>query len=107
MTNRSICLFSFLLMAASAGCGDRRPPGVDRDASQARRMLALAPSEGPGAVDRALSAARAQAEASGAPAESWVVLAQAWIRKGRTTSDPGFLLSAEAAADEALALSPG
>jgi tetratricopeptide (TPR) repeat protein len=109
MITRSLCSLALacLLTAAPAGCRDRQLAETDRDPAQTRRTLALAPSEGEGAVDRDLATAREGARAAGAPAQSWVRLAKAWVRKGRTTTDPGFLLSAEAAADEALSLAPG
>jgi tetratricopeptide (TPR) repeat protein len=106
MFTRSLCLFVVLLTAVVPACGDARNPTAV-DPALSRRTLALAPAPGASAVDRDLDAARGQAQGAGATAASWVRLAQAWVRKSRITGDPGYLLSAEAAAAEALALSPG
>jgi tetratricopeptide (TPR) repeat protein len=106
MIQRSLCLI-FSLLAVAAGCRGPLPDAPGARSAPSRRALALAPAAGPDALDRDLAAARARAEVDGAPPETWVALARAWVRKGRVSGDPGFLLSAEAAADEALALSPG
>jgi tetratricopeptide (TPR) repeat protein len=66
------------------------------------RQLALTPTAG----DAELESARHRAQRPEAKAEAWVVLGQAWVKKARATGDPGYYLSAEAAAEVALSLSP-
>jgi tetratricopeptide (TPR) repeat protein len=93
----SMKFLALILLVTAIGC--HRPP------SDSRRALALAPSRGSNAVDRDLAAARTRAEKEETP-EAWVRLAQSWVRKARVTADPGFMLSADAAAQLALAQSP-
>ncbi len=99
-----------ILAVALGACRERSQEVVAGAASQPadhRRTLALAPSSGSGPADRALATARFRAQQAGATADAWVLLARAWISKARVTGDPGFYLSALAAAQVGLDLSPG
>jgi tetratricopeptide (TPR) repeat protein len=68
--------------------------------------LALEPVRGRAAVDFEITKLEGVARAEPRKLEVWVRLGQAWIRKARETSDPGFYLNADACVDRALEIAP-
>lgn len=70
------------------------------------KALALAPVEGTSKSDLALKHAIKSATDRPDSVDAWVALGQAWITKARSSNDPGHNLSAEAAAELALAINP-
>lgn len=71
------------------------------------RALALAVPKESAAVDRDIVALQRVAAARPGSPDAWLLLGQAWVRKARETSDPGFYLNANATADVLLELAPG
>jgi tetratricopeptide (TPR) repeat protein len=89
-----------LLIAFTLACA-QKPASLELTLEQ-QQTLALAVPAGESELARAAKAAR---EAPGL-ADRWVTLGQLWVRHGRTSTDPGAYLSAEAAAAMALSLQP-
>ena len=90
------------LLVGVVGCTRAPEPKPGLTVEQ-QRELALAVPAGDAELARAAEAARA------APglADRWVTLGQLWVRKARSTNDPGLYLSAEGAAQVSLSLQPG
>ena len=94
-----------LLLLLGAACRSSTSPASTPTTSEAQ-ALALTPPVGDGAVDREIL--RLQEGLRRSPtADDWVLLGQAWIRKGRQGGDAGLYLSAEGASIAALKVRPG
>jgi len=113
MNARSI---STLLAAALslAACHPSSEPAAQAPATaEARadadlRALAMAKPTGTSSLDEAIRKQEAKLEkgdGEGLP-EWWAMLSQAWILKARRSQDPGYYLSADAAAQMALKMDP-
>lgn len=59
---------------------------------------------GDGADDRAVRTLEEAARKNPLKEEAWITLGRAWVKKARTSADPGFYLNASACADVALEL---
>src|SRR5262245_12595445 len=94
-----------LLLLLGAACRSSTAPAPGPTISEAW-ALALTPPVGDGAVDREIL--RLQEGLRRSPtADDWVLLGQAWIRKGRQSGDAGLYLSAEGSSSAALKMRPG
>jgi len=96
---------------AIGGCSRSR----DRAAHAARdpeplsttpERLALQRPDGRAAVDLLIMNLERAIEEHPGRGDLWVVLGRAWVRKARETTDPGFYINAQAAADKAIELDP-
>src|SRR5882672_627757 len=85
--------------AAPAKASSHERPATTTD-------LALEPARGHAAVDFEITKLEGVARAQPRKLDAWVHLGQAWIRKARETSDPGFYLNADACVDRALEIAP-
>jgi tetratricopeptide (TPR) repeat protein len=110
-------LFAGALFASAAvlpGCREKGAPGASAKMSAAPRAkvassgaeLALEPVDGHAAVDLEITRLERIARSAPRKLEPWLRLGQAWIRKARETSDPGFYLNADACVDRALEIDP-
>src|SRR5262245_42916012 len=108
MSHKVVWLLAAWLVVSICSCDKRaaKPARPALSKADRARALALAPSGGSSAVDREIALARTRAQAANASAEAWVFLARAWVKKARSASDSGAYLSAQAAADVALTLTP-
>jgi len=70
------------------------------------KRLALQRPDGRAAVDVLIANLERAVEQHPTKGDLWVDLGRAWVRKARTTPDPGFYINAQAAADMALELDP-
>ncbi len=70
------------------------------------RRLALSKAEGSGPIDLEIQRLQKSLEAHPDVSDTWVRLGHSWVRKARTSSDPGYYLNAKACADVALDLMP-
>jgi tetratricopeptide (TPR) repeat protein len=68
--------------------------------------LALQHPDGRAEVDVLITNFERAVEQHPSRVELWVVLGRTWVRKARETTDPGFYINAQAAADMALKLDP-
>jgi len=110
----SILLAAALSLAALPACHKPSEPSAQAPATAGARAdadlraLALAKPAGTTPLDEAIRKQVARLEkADDAPADWWVTLASEWIVKARQSQDPGFYLSADAAAQLALEAEPG
>ncbi len=101
MTFRLAAVGLLLLLA----CRSEVPKGAAAF-DDAMRRLALAPPNGHSSIDRMVERWQRAVEKSPTSPDAWVQLGHAWVRKARASMDPGFYLSADAAAAKALELSP-
>ncbi len=76
---------------------------VESSSSQAQKLALMAPP-GDAGDDRAVRALIEAARKNPLKEDSWISLGRAWIKKARTSADPGFYLNANACADVALEL---
>jgi tetratricopeptide (TPR) repeat protein len=99
-------LLSLSLSLSLAACHkpSEAPPPTSPDADL--RALALTKPAGTTAVDEAIRKQVGRLEKEDGPADWWASLAQSWIVKARRSQDPGFYLSADAAAQLALKEDP-
>jgi tetratricopeptide (TPR) repeat protein len=97
---------ALLLGLCVAGCRGRAPADGAGDPQAEARRLATLPPGGTGPVDLAIATLEQEVAARPARIEPWIRLGQAWVRKARNASDPGFYGSARAAAEVALAIDP-
>jgi tetratricopeptide (TPR) repeat protein len=72
-----------------------------------RRTLALAPVSGSSPSERRLKALEERVRSRPELDDGWLLLGQAWVRRARESSDPGYYLHAKACADVILERSPG
>jgi tetratricopeptide (TPR) repeat protein len=70
------------------------------------KHLALQAPDGDAPVDALLARLQRVAQKDPGKAASWTSVGRAWVRKARESTDPGFYLNAQAAADVALAIDP-
>jgi tetratricopeptide (TPR) repeat protein len=106
---RIVAALALCLVACGtqASQSDERPnqPAVQmKDPSDQARKLALAAPPGDGADDRALRGLADAARKNPLKEEAWIALGRGWIKKARSSADPGFYLNASACADVALDL---
>lgn len=73
-------------------------------ASEAQKLALMAPP-GDSVDDRAVRTLADAARKNPLKEDPWIALGRAWIKKARTSADPGFYLNANACADVALSLS--
>ncbi len=126
MRSRTRCCsiaVALLALTALAGCTKDQPtsatttsapaasaaaatPAVPETPIDLAKKLALAKANSPSAVDRQITQFQTSLQANPGKADFWVLLGRAWVRKARESSDPGFYVNANAAADVALDVSP-
>jgi tetratricopeptide (TPR) repeat protein len=82
------------------------PAATPTAPTDSKRVLALARTKEHEAVDLLIEQTQQSVEKNPKKIDFWVLLGRAWVRKARETSDPGYYLNADAAADLALDLSP-
>jgi tetratricopeptide (TPR) repeat protein len=92
--------------SAPAPASSEAEVGSPPSALSAARRLALARTREDTPVDRGVAALVQLATLHPRRVDVFVELGQAWIRKARETSDPGFYVNASASAEVALDLSP-
>jgi tetratricopeptide (TPR) repeat protein len=71
------------------------------------RALALAVPKHGNTIDGEIVKLQRVAKAQPGRADVWLLLGQAWVRKARETTDPGYYLNANASAEALLSVSPG
>jgi len=108
-------LAAALALLALPGCKPSAPAGASTSTSTSAaapqgdaelKALAFTHAEGKDAIDTTIRGLKARLELEN-NADAWAVLAQQWILKARHTQDPGYYLSADAAAQLALKADPG
>ena len=100
---RALAALALLLVPACQPGASARPP---RDAVADARTLALLAPTGTPQLDAELVSLQARVQRVPDAAVAWVELGRAWIQKARATGDPGYYLSADAAARLALRCEP-
>jgi tetratricopeptide (TPR) repeat protein len=90
----------------AAGGADSAKARLHEKPATTTTDLALEPARGHTAVDFEITKLEGVARAQPRKLDAWVRLGQAWIRKARETSDPGFYLNADACVDRALQIAP-
>lgn len=104
MLRTRAAVLGIAILLLGTACTRRGQPGR-ADLTEAR-ALALAPPGGGETVDQDLLRIQERLR-QGPLADDWALLGLTWVRKARGTGDPGFYLSADAAATLALTLEPG
>lgn len=94
-------LLCVVLSAAAVSACQRNPSPTD----EARDICLAAPAGGT-ALDEAIRKYQAQARELPTRPGQWLLVGRAWVRKARSSSDPGFFLNVRACADEALRVAP-
>lgn len=82
-------------------------PKAEEVGTAADRALALFKVTGTGSADDEIRKVQEQLTRLPKKHDLWILLGQAWVKKARQSSDPGFYLHADAAANIAVALEPG
>src|SRR4029079_6040804 len=79
---------------------------VANDTQAEARALAMTPPAGGTPIDAEILLQQKNAESPSRANDALNLLGRAWIKKARTTADPGFYLHAKACADLVLASAP-
>ncbi len=79
------------------------PVAAESESNQAQRLALMAPA-GDSGDDRAVRTLAEAARKNPLKEDAWIALGRAWVKKARTSADPGFYLNANACADVALDL---
>lgn len=113
MTIRSLPLTIPVMLVLATACReapapDAKPVPQERSTPdlESLKVLALAPATGTSKVDARITEVSAQAARTPDKVDPWILLGRAWVQKARLSSDPGYYLHADAAAQVALTLKP-